>query len=76
MGSTDQMTIDNWFGSNASQLAHIRTVGGSLIDAGVAQLVQAMATYASENPGFDPAAAAQMPNDTGVQNAIAAQWHH
>ncbi|HET9717348.1 MAG TPA: cadherin domain-containing protein [Pseudolabrys sp.] len=76
VGSTDQMTIDNWFGSNASQLAHIRTVGGSLIDAGVAQLVQAMATYASENPGFDPAAAAQMPNDTGVQNAIAAQWHH
>ncbi|HEY7228915.1 MAG TPA: cadherin domain-containing protein [Pseudolabrys sp.] len=67
---------DDWFGSNASQLAEIKTTDGPVIDAGVAQLVQAMATYAAANPGFDPAAAAQLPNDAGVQNAIAAQWHH
>jgi hypothetical protein len=36
----------------------------------------AMAGFESANPGFDPTIAAQMPNDTALQAAIASAWHH
>jgi hypothetical protein len=34
-----------------------------------------MATFQTNNPGFDPTAVAQAPNDPTVQAAIAASWH-
>jgi len=42
-----------------------------------AQLVQAMATYSASNAGFDPTSSSihAIPNDAGLQNAIAAAWH-
>jgi hypothetical protein len=48
---------------------------GMKIDAGVSQLVQAMATYSSAHAGFDPTTATQAPADTGLLPAIAANWH-
>jgi hypothetical protein len=34
-----------------------------------------MATYQTNNPGFDPTQTATAPNDTALQTAIAAAWH-
>ena len=76
MGSHDQITVAGWFGGAGAQLAEIMTADGMKIDAGVSQLVQAMATYSSTHAGFDPATATQAPADAGLQNAIAAGWHH
>ena len=75
MGSHDQVTVAGWFGSTGAQLAEIKSADGVKIDAGVSQLVQAMATYSSAHAGFDPTTATQAPTDTGLQNAIAATWH-
>jgi hypothetical protein len=35
-----------------------------------------MATFASNNPGFDPTLTAQAPNDANLQSTLAAAWHH
>jgi hypothetical protein len=37
-----------------------------------------MATVTTDNPGFNPTASGvtQAPNDTALQNVIAASWHH
>jgi len=51
------------------------TAGGLTIDSQVSQLIQAMATYSGNNPGFNPVTATQMPTDPTLQNAIAAAWH-
>jgi hypothetical protein len=75
MGTHDQVTVANWFGSAGARLAEIKTVDGVEIDAGVSKLVQAMASYSSTHAGFDPTTATQAPNDTSLQNAIAANWH-
>ena len=76
MGTTNDVTIDNWFGSVGNQLVEI-TAGSLKLDSQVAQLVQAMATYSANNPGFDPTASGntQAPNDPTLQAAIAAAWH-
>jgi hypothetical protein len=74
MGSQDKITVAGWFGDAGAQLAEI-TAGGMKIDAGVSQLVQTMASYSSTHAGFDPTTATQAPNDAGLQNAIAANWH-
>jgi hypothetical protein len=75
MGTKSSITVENWFASAGNQLQEI-TAGGLKIDSQVSQLVQAMATYAANNPGFDPTAASQAPNDPTLQNAIASSWHH
>jgi hemolysin type calcium binding protein/hemolysin type calcium-binding protein len=77
MGSNDQVTIQGWYGDNTAQLQEIKTADGSMLDAGLSQLVQAMATFEASNPGFDPTASGvtQAPNDQSLQNAIAAAWH-
>jgi uncharacterized protein YheU (UPF0270 family) len=75
LGSHDQITVSGWFSGAGAQLAEIRTAGGMKIDAGVAQLVQAMATYSSAHAGFDPTTATQAPSDAGLQIAAATTWH-
>jgi hypothetical protein len=76
MGSHDQFTISNWFGSNpAASLAEIQAGNGLRLDSSVLQLVQAMATYSATNPGFDPATVTQAPTDSSLQTAIAGAWH-
>jgi hypothetical protein len=74
MGTSSEATVAGWFASTGNQLSEI-TAGGLKLDSSVAQLVQAMATYSSNNPGFNPSAASQAPNDTALQNSIAAAWH-
>jgi Haemolysin-type calcium binding protein related domain len=76
LGTQDQFTISNWFGSNPSaQLAEITAGDGLKLDNSVLQLVQAMATYSANNPGFDPTTVTQAPADSSLQTAIAAAWH-
>jgi len=74
MGTHDTITVADWFDSTAYQLRDI-TAGGLKVDAEVTQLVQAMATYSTGHPGFDPTAVAQTPNDAALHAAIAAAWH-
>lgn len=75
MGSQDRVTISGWYANSYSQLSAIKAADGQQVDSGLSQLVQAMATYSAQNPGFDPTAASQAPNDTTLQNAIAAAWN-
>ncbi len=77
LGSSDQVTVQNWFGTNPSaQLAEIEAFDGMKLDTGAQQLVQAMATFQTSNPAFNPVQATQMPTDTNLQNALATAWHH
>jgi Ca2+-binding RTX toxin-like protein len=76
MGSQDKVTVAGWYDTSASQLADIKTAGGMQIDSQLSQLVQAMASYSASHAGFDPSTATQAPPDAGLQNAIAAAWHH
>ncbi|MGH6752434.1 MAG: calcium-binding protein, partial [Bradyrhizobium sp.] len=75
MGSHDLVTVAGWFSGGGSQLQEIKTADGMKIGAGVSQLVQAMATFSSAHAGFDPTIATQAPGDSGVQLAIATNWH-
>ena len=76
LGSTSQIAIDNWYGSNpAAQVSEIKGFDGLEIDTGLNQLVAAMAVFEAGNPGFNPETAIQMPNDPSLQAAIAASWH-
>lgn len=78
MGANTSVDLIGWFGdsynSPGDPLAKI-TAGGLAITNQVSQLVQAMATYAADTPGFNPATATHMPTDTAVRSAIAAAWH-
>ena len=76
MGTADHVTVAGWYASPAAQLQQITTADGFKLDTQVAQLVQAMATFATANPGFDPVTAAQAPNDATLQTTLAAAWHH
>lgn len=75
LGTTDQITIDNWYGTNAGAQVQTFTAGSLKLDTQVASLVNAMATYAAAHTGFNPQTATAMPTDTTLQNAIAASWH-
>jgi hypothetical protein len=77
MGTKTHVTVSGWFSSAGNDLSEINA-GGLEIDSQVSQLVQAMATYSADNPGFNPTAStsAQAPNDPTLQAAIAAAWHH
>jgi ABC-type multidrug transport system fused ATPase/permease subunit len=76
MGTNNQTTIDGWFNSG-NQASEIFTAGGLKLDSQISQLVQAMASYSGSNAGFDPTASNvhQIPNDTALQNTVAAAWH-
>jgi hypothetical protein len=76
LGTTDQITVNGWFTSGAAgnQVADIYA-GSLTLDTQVAQLVSAMASYASAHSGFNPQTATAMPTDTTLQSAITAAWH-
>jgi hypothetical protein len=78
IGSTDSVTIQGWFSGDAgAPLAGIvASSDGMTIDTGVAQLVSAMAAFATANGGFNAATATNMPGNPSLQGAIAASWHH
>ena len=76
IGSADQLTLTGWYASNGSQVAAF-DAGGLKIDSAISNLVQAMATYQANNPGFNPqSSGTTMPADTNLQNTIAASWHN
>jgi hypothetical protein len=72
--TSNQVTLDNWFSNTGSQTSEI-TADGLKLDSQVANIVTAMATYASNNPSFNATTATSMPTNTTLQNAIAASWH-
>ena len=76
LGTHTQVDVNGWFANNNNQLQEISAEGLKL-DGQVSQLVQAMATYAANNPGFDPAASgvSNIPSDTSLQTALSAAWH-
>jgi Ca2+-binding RTX toxin-like protein len=74
MGTTETVTIANWFAGAGNQLQEI-SAGGLKLDSQVSQLVQAMATYTAGHAGFDPTTVTQAPNDTSLQSAITGAWH-
>jgi hypothetical protein len=74
LGTSDQITVSNWFGSAGAQVSSINA-DGLILDSQVSTLVSAMATYASNNSGFNPTTATTMPTDTTLQSAITAAWH-
>jgi len=76
LGSNTSVNVNNWFSGSTDQLQEI-TAGGLKIDSQISQLVQAMATYSTNNPGFDPTSSSNTtaPNDTNLQNAMASAWH-
>jgi len=72
IGTNTSVTV----GGPLSALQEI-TAGGLQIDSNLAQLVQAMASYQANNPGFDPTSSSihTLPNDSALQNAVTAAWH-
>jgi len=76
MGSVDHVTVADWYAVSTAQLQQITTADGLKLDAQLTQLVQAMAAFATNNPGFDPTTTAQAPNDASLQTTLAAAWHH
>jgi uncharacterized repeat protein (TIGR03803 family) len=76
LGTNSSVTTTGWFSSSANQIQEI-TAGSLRIDSQVSQLVQAMATYSANNPGFDPTSPSlsAVPNNTSLQNSLAAAWH-
>jgi hypothetical protein len=76
LGTQDQVDIQNWFSGGANaQLAEIVDDTANEVDAGLNQLIAAMATFDANNPAFNPETATLMPNDNNLQAAIAAAWH-
>lgn len=80
MGSTTEATIQNWFSNTYSQLGELTVSGGSAgnlkVDTQINQLIQAMATFSSNNPGFDPTASANPAiTDPTVLAAVNSAWH-
>jgi Ca2+-binding RTX toxin-like protein len=76
LGTTNHVTISGWYGgSDRAQVQSFNTADGLKLDSQIAQLVAAMATYSTNNPGFDPTQATQMPTDSGLQSTLSTAWH-
>jgi ABC-type molybdate transport system substrate-binding protein len=80
MGSTTEATIQNWFSNSYSKLSEISVSGSSsgslVLDTQVNQLIQAMATFSANNPGFDPTSSINPTiTDPTVLAAVNNAWH-
>ena len=81
MGTSTEATIQGWFSNSYSQLNSITTTDlsgtKSVLDAQLSQLIQAMATYSAQNPGFDPTSAANSSITDPTLLALAnSSYHH
>jgi hypothetical protein len=81
MGTSTEATIQGWFSNSYSQLNSITTTDTSgtksVLDAQLSQLIQAMATYSAQNPGFDPTSAANSSITDPTLLALAnSSYHH
>ncbi|WP_080340710.1 beta strand repeat-containing protein [Burkholderia ubonensis] len=81
MGSTTEATVTNWFSNTYNQLSEVTVSGGAAgsmtLDTQINQLIQAMATFESNNPGFDPTSSANpVITDQSLLTAVSSAWHH
>lgn len=73
-GSTDQVTIANWYGGATNQIETVQAGNGQqLLNTQVNQLIQAMAGFTQQTGLSWDQALAQRPQD--VQQILAANWH-
>ena len=73
-GSTDQVTITNWYAGAANQIETVQAGNGQqLMSTQVNQLIQAMAGFTQQTGLSWDQAIAQRPQD--VQQILAANWH-
>ena len=73
-GSTDQVTIANWYAGAANQIETVQAGNGQqLMSTQVNQLIQAMAGFTQQTGLSWDQAIAQRPED--VQQILAANWH-
>jgi hypothetical protein len=76
LDSADRLTIGNWYSSDTSaKVTNLMTGDGARLDAGLNQLVTAMAAFQASNQGFNPTTATTMPTDSALQAQLAAAWH-
>ncbi|WP_263356149.1 beta strand repeat-containing protein [Acidicapsa ligni] len=75
LGTTDTVTINGWFGSNAGAQVSEMDADGLKLTTAVSALVSAMATYQTAHTSFNAQTATSMPTDTTLQSAITAAWH-
>jgi hypothetical protein len=75
MGTANHLTINDWFGGTNAAAVQSFTADGLTLDTKVNALVQAMATYSVDHPGFEPTALSKAPSDTTLQSVITAAWH-
>jgi hypothetical protein len=74
LGANDSVTVNNWFPSNSrAQVASINAGNETLLNSQALQMMQAMASFATENSGFNPTTALTMPTDSALQAAMAAK---
>jgi Ca2+-binding RTX toxin-like protein len=72
-GTTDQLTIQDWYTSTNNQIETVQAGDGQqLLNTKVDQLIQAMATFGAQTGLTWEQAIAQRPQD--VQNILAASW--
>lgn len=78
LGTTQQITIKNWFANSYSELQSFlldsRTKTAKAITAGITDLARAMTAYQLAHPGFNAQSQAQMPDDPAVAAALNRDW--
>ncbi|MFO0773688.1 MAG: calcium-binding protein [Nitrospiraceae bacterium] len=73
-GTTEQVTISNWYGGIGNQIETVQAGNGQLLlNTQVDQLIQAMASFSQQSGLTWDQAIAQRPQD--VQAVLAANWH-
>ncbi len=83
LGTNQQVTIQNWYANTTTPWEQLSKVVGSdamTLDAGLQNLVQAMAAFSAANGGFNPLTTTHTTTGdsyfgSGVQAAVAANWH-
>ncbi|MCT7294601.1 hemolysin [Ralstonia sp. CHL-2022] len=81
MGTATEATIQNWFITPMYQLGKITVADGAagnlMLDTQLNQLIQGMATFAGNHPGFDPtASSSSVITDPTLLNLVSTAWHH
>lgn len=73
-GSSDQITVQNWYGGTSNQVETLQAGNGQiLLNTQVGQLIQAMASFSQQTGLTWDQAIDQRPQD--VQTVLAASWH-
>jgi len=71
-GSTDQVTVQNWFGGTSNQVETIQAGGQTLVSTQVDQLIQAMAGFTTDTGMTWDQGIVAKPLE--VQEVLAASW--